>query len=197
MRQVFYLLLGLIGVILMALAYLTGKILSIFAPTERKNEKPWLEKFIVLYINKCLIFDGEIIDIRQLSRGELNPSQRQSLLVYLKAYLYKIGEAYEPSDLQDVLKALPQVWNIHATGFQSAVRTWCMDQNPDGTKEDVDAFISTVKEIDKTSEDWAGLSKSLLHFRFARVFTRQHLESFSNYTDTMLEEYMASDGRNI
>lgn len=199
MRQVFYLLLGLIGVILMALAYLTSKILSIFAPTEQKNEKPWLEKFIVLYINKCLIYDGDITDIRQLSRGELNPSQRQSLLVYLKAYLYKIGEAYEPSDLQDVLKALPQVWKIHATGFQSegAVRTWCMDQNPDGTKEDVDAFISTVKEADKTSEDWADLSKSLLHFRFARVFTRQHLESFSNYTDTMLEEYMAPDGRNI
>jgi hypothetical protein len=72
-----------------------------------------------------------------------------------------------------------------------------MDQNPDGTNEDVDAFINTLKEVDKTSEDWAHLSKSLLQFRFSRVFTRQHLESFLSYTDTMLEDHMASDSRNI
>lgn len=163
------------------------------------SSKPWLEKFVVLYINKCLILDGDITDIKQLSSGDLNFSQMQSLTVYLKAYLYKIRETYEPSDVQDVLKALPQIWNIHATGFRSegAVRAWCMDQNPDGTKDDVDAFISSLKEVDKTSEDWAHLSKSLLQFRFARVFTRQHLESFLSFTDTMLEDYMASDSSHL
>ncbi len=199
MRQIFYILLGLIGVIFMSMAYLSNRILSILAPKEQKCAKPWLENFIILYVNKCLIFDGDITDFGQLSRGELNHGQLQSLIVYLKAYLHKIGHQYEPNDLQDVLSSLPKVWNIHVTGFQSegAVRAWCLEQNPDGTKEDVDAFINSLKEVDKTSEDWTYLSKSLLKSRFSRVFTRQHSEDFLSYTDTMLEDYMASTGGKI
>lgn len=194
MKQIFYILVGLIGVILMSLARLVGKILSMFESAEQKSSKPWLENFVVLYINKCLTYDSDIIDLSRLSRAELDFRQLQSLTVYLKAYLYKIGETYEPSDLQDVLNALPKVWNIHATGSQSegAVRAWCMDQNPDATKEELDSFINAMKEADKTSEDWASLSMSLLQFRFARVFARRHSEDFLNYTDTMLDDYISS-----
>lgn len=183
----------------MSLVYLVSAILSIFAPKEQKSAKSWLEDFVILYVNKCLIYDGDITNFARLSRAELSHGQLQSLIVYLKAFLHKIGETYEPSDLQDVLNALPMVWNIHTTGFQSegAVRAWCMDQNPDGTKEDVDAFINTLKKIDKNSEDWASLSNSLLKSRFARVFTRRHSESFLSYTDTMLEDYMESTGGGI
>lgn len=192
MRQIFHILLGLIGLIFMSLSFLVSRILSFAAPLEQKGPKSWVESFVVLYVNKCLIYDADIINFAKLSRAELTAGELQSLIVYLKAYLHKIGEIYEPKDIQDVLNALPNVCNIHATGFQSegAIRIWCMDQDPEGTKEDTDVFINTLKEVDRTSDDWADLSKELLRFRFSRVFTRQHSEDFLSYTDTMLEDHI-------
>jgi hypothetical protein len=57
MSKIFYNLLGLIGAIFMLVAYLFRKTLRDLATTEQKTAKPWLENFIILYVNKCLIFD--------------------------------------------------------------------------------------------------------------------------------------------
>ena len=192
MKQIYHFILGFLGLITMALAYIISKIFGAFAPAEKKRSEPWLENFIILYFAKCLKVDGDNTDITRLSRGDLNFGQTQSLLVYLKSYLHKIGKPFGEGDLKDVLESIPRVWAIHTTGFQSegAVRVWCQNQNPDGSKSAVDTFVNTVKNIDKKSEDWLHLSRELLVFRIERAFTRKHGADFYSYTDTMVEDYI-------
>ncbi len=199
MKKIIHVLLGLLAFIIMVPAYLLSKLFGIFVSEEEKRDKPWLENFIILYVTKCLTLDGDITDPVRLSQGDLDFGQRQSLLVYLKAYLHKIDETYEPSDFEKVVEAIPRVWAIHVGGFrsESAVRAWCMHQNPESSKDDVDTFVTIVKKIDKTSEEWVDLSRQLLEFRLDRVFKRKHSEGFMSYTETMLEDYMASTSNSV
>lgn len=192
MKKIYHVILGLIGLILMALAYAISKIFAAFSPEEKQPDQPWLEKFIILYFARCFKFDDDITDPNRLAHGQLDFGQTQKLMVYLKAYLHKIGEPYEVSDLSDVVAAIPRVWAIHTVGFQSegAVREWCQNQNPDGRKDEVDAFVATVKSVDKKSDDWLHLSRELLKFRIERAFKMMHGQSFWSYTENMVEDYV-------
>ena len=199
MKQIYHVVLGLLGLIILAVAYLASKILAAFAPAEKKRSQPWLEKFIVLFFAKCFKLDGNDRDSTRLSRGQLDFREVQSLMVYLKAYLHKIGVTYDVIYLNEVLDSIPRVWAIHTVGYQSeaAVREWCQNQNPNGHKFEVDAFVDTVKNVDKRGEDWLHLSRELLMFRIERVFKSMHGANFYSYTDNMLEDYIALADANV
>ena len=113
-------------------------------------------------------------------------------MIYLKAYLYKVGKVYELSDYKDALAAIPRVWANHVGGFQSegSVRAWCHDQNPDGSIENVDKFVAAIMQVDKNSVEWREFTRSLLMFRFQRVFKRKYAVDYQSYVSTMLDDYV-------
>lgn len=181
----------------MAFAYLLSKVFGPFISEDKKVDEPWLENFVILYLTKCLTVDGDTTDIGRLARGDLDFGQDQSLLVYLKAYLSKIGKTYEVSNYKDAVAAIPRVWANHVGGFQSegSVRAWCQDQNPEGSIESVDKFVAAIKLVDKSSIEWSAFTLSLLKFRFQRVFKRKYAIDYQSYVSPMLDDYI--EPRNI
>lgn len=198
LKQLFHVLLGVLAYTVLGVAFLLSKIFRVFSAKKEAIPKIWLESFVILFLNKSLKLDGDTTDLGRLARGELDFGQDQSLIVYLKAYLYKIGETYQLSDYVDAKAAIPRVWAHNMGGFQSegSVRAWCKAQDPDGATNDVDTFIAEITRVDKGSQEWKDFTRNLVEFRFERVFKRKFSVDYWSYTASMLDDYIDSSDSN-
>lgn len=190
MKTFFHIILGLLGLIFSLFYYLISRLKAGEDTGSKKlsDERPWLEDFIILYVNKCLLLDADMIDFHAVFQGRFDFSRSQSLLVYLKAYLRKLGVEYSSSDYEVVMREFSKVISIHTTGFfsESSVRSFCEKEGASG--EEVESLISMIETKSVSDEELHNIRKELFIFRFKNLFLNRYGSDFWSYTEDMLEE---------
>ncbi len=132
MKTILHVALGIVGFILIGVAYIFSKIFG----NSRSDEKEWVRNFIIFFAANKIQDEYEPKSakdlLRRLYSGQLSFSDEQSLLVLLKAYLYKIDEPpLQPADLASVVKMIPKVLKFELAGFNTpaAVRNYLTQQS--------------------------------------------------------------------
>lgn len=171
--------------------------------TKKQRSPEWMESFILWYAvdrTKMLSRDETFSFIERLQTGSMNSGDKQSFLVHLKVYLYWLEKEglnpssskgpLDPSSFSQVLRLIPNTLSTCLTGYLSegAFRGF-HSKNIDPATMDEDRFITEVKQMDKSSEEWKGFVHELMTIRLTNAFERRHSEKLSAFTSRVYEEY--------
>lgn len=175
--------------------------------TETQRPPDWIESFILWYVaDKTRGFpqDETFNFMARLQTGSMNFGDEQSFLVHLKVYIYWLEKEglnltssdgfWDPALIPQVVGLIPNTLSIYLTGYLSegAFREF-HSKNNDPATTDVDGFISVVKQLDKSSEDWQRLVHEMLTFRLTKTFERRHSEELFAFTNRVFADYLEED----